>query len=314
MSVQKGCCVVGREEEGGSKIALELKGARGSTEGMVCLPAGTFLMGSEDQSFPSDGEGPVRKVSVNSFYIDRHAVSNAQFANFVEATGYVTEAERFGWSFVFYQFLPPHFPPTRGVAQAPWWRQVYGASWRHPEGAHSTLDGRMDHPVVHVSWNDAVAYANWVGKRLPTEAEWEYAARGGLRQKKYPWGNRLMKGHRHCCNIWQGKFPHHNTEEDGYLGTAPVETFRPNRFGLYDKSDDDREWCADWFSPIFHIKGPRDNPKGPPHGQAKVMKGGSILRHGSYCNRYRVAARSSNTPDSSTGHMGFRLVMDIEEK
>lgn len=314
MSAQTGCCVVGREERGGKKVAVEVKGVKGSTEGMIRLSGGSFLMGSEDKSFPSDGEGPVRKVSVNAFYIDRYTVSNAQFASFVEATRYVTEAERFGWSFVFYQFLPSNFRPTRGVPQAPWWRQVYGATWRHPEGPHSTLSGRMNHPVLHVSWNDAVAYANWMGKRLPTEAEWEYAARGGLKQKKYPWGNRLMKGSKHSCNIWQGTFPEHNTGEDGHLGTAPVNSFRPNRFGLYNMSGNVWEWCADWFSSTFHIKGPRDNPQGPPTGGAKVMKGGSYLCHESYCNRYRVGARTSNTPDSSTGHMGFRLVMDIEGK
>lgn len=311
MSVQKGCCTVRREEGAGEKIAVEVKAVKGSTQGMVRLSGASFLMGSDDKSFPSDGEGPVRKVSVKSFYIDRYTVSNAQFASFVAATGYITEAERFGWSFVFYQFLPSNFPPTRGVPQAPWWRQVYKAYWRHPEGSHSTLSGRMNHPVVHVSWNDAVAYANWVGKRLPTEAEWEYAARGGLKQKKYPWGNRLMKGSKHSCNIWQGKFPEHNTGEDGHLGTAPINTFRPNRFGLYNMAGNVWEWCADWFSPTFHIKGSRDNPQGPPTGGAKVMKGGSYLCHESYCNRYRVGARTSNTPDSSTGHMGFRLVMDI---
>lgn len=312
MSIQNGCCTVEREEQSDGKIAVELTGTRGSTEGMVRLPAGTFLMGSEDQSFPGDGEGPVRKVAINSFYIDRCAISNAQFANFVEATGYVTETERFGWSFVFYDFLPDDFPPTRAVAQAPWWRQVYGATWRHPEGDHSTLDERMDHPVVHVSWNDAVAYANWVGKRLPTEAEWEYAARGGLKQKKYPWGNALIQGDKHNCNIWQGEFPNHNSGEDGYLGTAPVDSFRPNRCKLHNMSGNVWEWCADWFSPTFHVNGPRDNPKGPSNGERKIMKGGSYLCHESYCNRYRVAARSSNTPDSSTGHMGFRLVMDAD--
>ncbi len=268
-------------------------------------------MGTDDPTFPTDGEGPVREVTLSPFWIEPHAVTNAQFAAFVEATDYQTEAERFGWSYVFYGFLPEGFPPTKGVAQAPWWRQVYGAYWRQPEGPRSSVQDRPNHPVVHVSWNDAVAYANHVGKRLPTEAEWEYAARGGLEQHTYPWGNRLVPNKKHRCNIWQGTFPSKNTCKDGYLGTAPADAFEPNGYGLYNMTGNTWEWCADWFSAEHLGDEPLVNPLGPVGGQSKVTKGGSYLCHASYCNRYRVAARTSNTPDSSTGHMGFRLVRDV---
>ncbi len=283
--------------------------ATGSTDGMVHLTGGDFLMGTDDPTFPSDGEGPVREVTLPPFWIEPFAVTNAQFAEFVEETGYQTEAERFGWSYVFYGFLPQGFPPTKGVAQAPWWRQVFGAYWHRPEGPQSSIDERLNHPVVHASWNDAVAYANWAGKRLPTEAEWEFAARGGLEQATYPWGDRLVPNKKHRCNIWQGTFPTSNTVKDGHAGTAPVDAFEPNGYGLYNMTGNTWEWCADWWS-AEHPQEPIVNPLGPAEGQGKVTKGGSYLCHASYCNRYRVAARTQNTPDSSTGHMGFRLVRD----
>jgi formylglycine-generating enzyme required for sulfatase activity len=250
-------------------------------------------------------------VAVDPFWIDSCAVTNDQFAAFVSATAYVTEAEKFGWSYVFYQFLAEDHPPTRGVQAAPWWRQVFAAYWRQPEGPGSDLSRRGDHPVVHVSWNDAQAFARWAGKRLPTEAEWEFAARGGLSQKRYPWGDKLLNGKKHRCNIWQGKFPDINSGADGFVATCPVDTFKPNRYGLYNNSGNVWEWCADWFHPTYHQRDHRVNPLGPPAGDAKVMKGGSYLCHRSYCNRYRVGARTSNTPDSSTGHMGFRLVRSL---
>lgn len=278
---------------------------------MLHLPGGTFLMGTDDrEGFAADGEGPVRAITLRPFWIDATAVTNERFAAFVEASGYVTDAERYGWSFVFAGLLPDDFPETRGVAAAPWWREVHGASWRTPEGPHSNIEGREQHPVVHVSWNDAQAYCAWAGLRLPTEAEWEYAARGGLESKRYPWGDDLTPGGAHMCNIWQGTFPSKNTRDDGHYGTAPVASFPPNGFGLYDMSGNAWDWCSDWFSPTFHINGPRDNPTGPPFGAAKVIRGGSYLCHASYCNRYRVAARSSNTPDSTTGHMSFRCARD----
>ena len=306
------CCGPSR---GSSRSANEVQtpsadlSEKGSVEGMVFLEGGTFLMGTDDVTFPADGEGPVREITLSPFWIDPFAVTNAQFQTFVDATGYVSEAERFGWSFVFYQFLPADFPPTKSVAETPWWRQVFGASWRSPEGPHSSIEERMNHPVVHVSWNDASAYSSWAGKHLPTEAEWEYAARGGLEQNIYPWGDRLVPNKKHRCNIWQGTFPSKNTAKDGFLGTAPVDTFEPNGYGLYNMTGNTWEWCSDWWG-TEREEGLHFNPRGPEEGQAKVIKGGSYLCHASYCNRYRVAARTSNTPDSTTGHMGFRTVRD----
>ncbi|HEX6970989.1 MAG TPA: formylglycine-generating enzyme family protein [Limnochordia bacterium] len=280
---------------------------------MVYLPGGEFWMGTDSgEGFPADGEGPARRVRVRPFYIDACAVTNAQFAQFVKETGYVTEAERFGWSFVFFAFVSPRVAAraTQTVANAPWWLVVEGANWRQPEGPDSNIRRRRNHPVVQVSWNDAMAYCEWAGKRLPTEAEWEFAARGGLEQKRYPWGDELMPDGVHRCNIWQGRFPDENTGEDGYLGTAPVDAFPPNGYGLYNVVGNVWEWCADWFSPTYYVDGPRDNPTGPPSGTAKVTRGGSYLCHASYCNRYRVAARSSNTPESATGNIGFRCAAD----
>jgi len=287
------------------------------TDRMVRLPGGTFEMGTDgDVGFEDDGEGPAREVDVDPFYVDRFAVTNAEFLQFVRATGYTTDAERFGWSFVFGDFLAPgdEAHVVDSVAETPWWLAVEGANWLRPEGPSSNVieEDRLDHPVTHVSWGDARAYADWAGKRLPTEAEWEYAARGGLEGKRYPWGEELHPDGEHRCNIWQGDFPEHNTAEDGYLGTAPVDEFEPNGFGLCNVSGNVWEWCRDWFSPTYHTTGAYDpdNPAGPPDGEERVMRGGSFLCHRSWCNRYRVAARSKNTPDSSTANIGFRCVVD----
>jgi formylglycine-generating enzyme required for sulfatase activity len=284
---------------------------------MVMVPAGEFLMGTNSrEGYPDDGEGPVRRVRVRAFWIDSTSVSNAEFAEFVANTGYVTEAERFGWSFVFAGFLPDDFPPTRAVLEAPWWRQVIGASWRRPAGPRSTIDHGKNHPVVHVSWNDARAYAQWAGKRLPTEAEWEYAARGGLEQRRYPWGDQLTPRGVHRMNVWQGTFPTLNTADDGHIGTAPVDAYEPNGYGLFNMTGNVWEWCADWFSATFaseaRVQGAIDDPKGPASGERRVMRGGSYLCHASYCFRYRVVARSANTLDSSTGNLGFRCVRDLD--
>ncbi len=273
-------------------------------------------MGTDDtEGFPADGEGPVREVTISPFAIDRCSVTNAEYAEFVEETGYVTEAERFGWSFVFTLFVPRrllHRGVARRVPGLDWWYAVHNASWYRPEGPGSGIDDRLDHPVVHVSWSDAQAYCAWTGKRLPTESEWEYAARGGLVQKRYVWGDDLTPDGVHRCNIWQGDFPRVNTRADGYAGTAPVDSYEPNGYGLYNMAGNVWEWCADWWSPDFHVHGPRTNPAGPPDGLARVMRGGSYLCHHSYCNRYRVAARTSNTPDSSTGNLGFRTALSLE--
>ncbi|MEM1107888.1 MAG: formylglycine-generating enzyme family protein [Planctomycetota bacterium] len=309
---------------------------------MAELPGGSFLMGTDyPEGFPDDGEGPVREVTLRPFWIDRACVTNSDFAAFVSATGYTTEAERFGWSFVFHLHLPPkvvdRLRQASSVPQTPWWIAVPGAKWDRPFGERSSVKQLADHPVVHISWNDAVAYAEWAGKRLPTEAEWEYAARGGKAQTLYPWGDALEPRGQHRCNVWQGKFPSRNTADDGYVGTAPVNAYAPNGFGLYNTAGNVWEWTNDWFSPTWHAPATeetRDNPIGPQpiddggdacceksanppqdaSGQRlthKVQKGGSYLCHRSYCNRYRLGARTGNTPDSATTNNGFRCVRDV---
>ncbi|MGJ3508950.1 formylglycine-generating enzyme family protein [Enemella sp. A6] len=305
------CCTPRREQVPSSPATAAPAAGPVDTTGMVRLE-GTFRMGTDDRiGFPSDGEGPIREVTLSPFWIDTCAVTNDQFAAFVEATGYRTESEEFGWSYVFAGFLPPELqgPDAPRPYGAPWWIGQAGAMWSRPEGPDSNLDGRGNHPVVHVSWRDANAYASWVGKRLPTEAEWEFAARGGLDQARYPWGDELTPNGEHRCNIWQGRFPVTNTVEDGHLGTAPVDTFEPNGYGLYNTAGNVWEWVADWWG-TDHGAGPFTDPTGPADGTAKVMRGGSYMCHDSYCNRYRVAARTQNTPDAGTGHLGFRLAAD----
>jgi formylglycine-generating enzyme required for sulfatase activity len=311
------CCVPSIERAALLQVAASVfdRVTQGSTEGMIKLDGGPFLMGTNSaEGFTADGEGPVREITLDPFYIDAAPVTNAQFREFTRASGYRTEAERFGWSFVF----QGHIPEERRAAlvedtvlAASWWCKVPGATWEHPEGPDSNIEARGDYPATHVSWNDAVEFARWAGKRLPTEAEWEFAARGGLEQKRFPWGDDLMPGGRHVCNIWQGEFPARDLAEDGYSGTSPVNAFPPNAYGLYSVSGNTWEWCADWFHPSYHLVGVRTNPTGPARGKARVMKGGSYLCHESYCNRYRVAARTSNTPDSSTTNIGFRCVRDV---
>ncbi|QHT62823.1 formylglycine-generating enzyme family protein [Paenibacillus lycopersici] len=299
----------------GASLEIGASGKRQPLSGMVYLAGGEFLMGTDDEEgFPKDGEGPVRPVVLSPFYMDACAVTNAEFAAFAEATGYVTEAERFGWSFVFHLFVPEAARAgARPAPGVPWWLAIDGASWRKPEGEGTGIDDRLDHPVVHVSWHDAEVYAKWAGKRLPTEAEWEYAARGGLIQKRYPWGDLLKPGGEYRCNIWQGKFPEKNNASDGYAGTAPVDAFLPNGYGMYNMVGNVWEWCGDWFTPRpAQAPGSGTNPQGPARGTNRVMRGGSYLCHKSYCNRYRVAARSSNTPDSSSGNIGFRCAADAQ--
>lgn len=274
----------------------------------IDLLGGIFRMGSDEPTrFPADGEGPSREVVVEPFRISPHAVSNARFAEFVDATGYVTDAERFGWSFVFHLFLPDDFEPTRSVQGAPWWRQVYGATWRHPAGPQTGIADLADHPVVHVSWTDADNYCTWAGVRLPSEAEWEYAARGGLAQCRYPWGDEFAPEGKTMCNIFEGEFPLTNSAEDGYIGTAPIDAFAPNGYGLFNVAGNVWEWCGDLPA---SLSDPDENPKfvdRAPGVGTHPIRGGSYLCHDSYCNRYRVAARSSNAADSSTGNMGFRV-------
>lgn len=255
----------------------------------VTIPEQTYLMGTDDGiGLPEDEEGPQRPVTVGAFAIDRFAVTTADFAPFVEATGYVTDAERYGWSHVFEGLLPPRLAAVSPRSAAtPWWCAVAGADWRHPEGPGSDLTGRDDHPVTHVSHRDATAFAGWVGARLPTEAEWECAARGGLVGARHAWGDAPATPDR--LKIWRGDFPHRSTEA---IGTVPVDSYTPNGHGLHCVSGNVWEWCADsWRG-------------------GRVLRGGSYLCHDSYCSRYRVAARTANEVDASSGHCGLRLAWD----
>jgi formylglycine-generating enzyme required for sulfatase activity len=264
-----------------------------------------------DEGYAADGETPVHAVRLEAFRIDATAVTNAQFATFVKDTGYLTGAEEFGISAVF------HLAWERNTDRrerdlvnradgVPWWLAIHGADWRSPEGPGSDVSRRQNHPVVHVSWYDAQAYAAWAGKRLPTEAEWERAARGGLSRRRFAWGDELTPRGRWACNIWQGEFPTSNTEDDGFLTTAPVKSYAPNGLGLWCTAGNVWEWCADWFDAGYYARSPEHDPQGPDEGEQRVMRGGSYLCHNSYCHRYRVAARSSNTPESTSANTGFR--------
>lgn len=276
----------------------------------VHVPAGSFVMGdSSGDRNAADGEVPRHHVSLDGFLIDESSVTNAAFAAFVDDTGYRTEAETYGFSAVFHLALAAPPQDVMGpAAGTPWWLGVRGADWRHPGGPLSSIDGLDDHPAVHVSWNDATAYCAWAGRRLPTEAEWEYAARGGIASATYPWGDDEIDAGGWRANIWQGDFPRENTREDGWLTTAPVRSFAPNGYGLWQMVGNVWEWCSDWFSPTYYERSPRHSPVGPDAGTARVLRGGSYLCHISYCNRYRNSARSQNTPDSSMGNAGFRTV------
>ncbi len=278
---------------------------------LVHLPGGPSYVGTDRPLLPMDGEAPLRAVDVEAFAVDPFAVTNDWFAEFVTETGYLTEAERFGWSFVFFDLLPLDAPPAQGVVGAPWWRKVAGARWQEPEGPGSNLDERGNHPVTHVSLNDARAFAQWAGGRLPSEAEWEYAARGGLGDARYPWGDQDPDDRDFMpCNIWQGAFPQRNRVADGWFGSCPVDAFRPNGFGLYNMCGNVWEWCSEPLRTDTKRKLPA-NGGDTAEPDLMLTKGGSYLCHASYCHRYRIAARTGNTPDSTTGHVGFRLVFDL---
>ncbi|MFF0450552.1 formylglycine-generating enzyme family protein [Streptomyces sp. NPDC004609] len=306
------CCGPGREPAdlvAAGRPVVDAPGAEPDV-GLVHLEGGSFRMGDAfGEGYASDGESPVHTVLLDPFAIGATTVTNAEFAAFVAETDYRTDAERYGSSAVFHLALRARAHDVLGhAAGASWWLNVQGADWAHPGGRRSRWEDVPDHPVVHVSWHDAVSYCRWAGARLPSEAEWEYAARGGRSGSRYPWGDEPTPDGEDRCNIWHGTFPTHNTLRDGFLTTAPVRSFPPNGFGLYEVAGNVWEWCGDWYSPAYYAHSPRRAPQGPSSGDTRVIRGGSYLCHRSYCNRYRVAARSANTPDSSVGNCGFRIV------
>jgi formylglycine-generating enzyme required for sulfatase activity len=308
-------------------------------EGMVFIPAGEFEMGTAGET-PNRNEQPAHRVYVDGFFMDETEVTNEQFRRFVEATQYVTTAEKAPSWEELRKSLPPgtprpadeklvpgslvFTPPAKAVGTANpglWWTWTPAANWKHPEGPGSDLTARADHPVVHVSWYDATAYAKWAGKRLPTEAEWERAARGGQLRQRFTWGNTPPADSARLANIWQGTFPHLNQRLDGWERTAPVRSYPPNGFGLYDMAGNVWEWCGDWYRPDEYLQ--RNdarltlNPTGPtnswspnePFAQLRVTRGGSFLCHISYCESYRPAARRGTAPDTGMSHIGFRCVL-----
>lgn len=307
-----------------------------SNTGMVSIPGGEFMMGADNDQADKD-EYPKHKVILESFWIDQHEVTNDQFARFIQSTGYVTTAERKpDWEELKKQ-LPPETPkPDESLLVAAslvftpqkqevdlndysqWWAWVPGASWKHPEGPGSTIDGKGNYPVIHVSWDDAMAYCKWAGKRLPTEAEWEYASRGGLNNKIYPWGDEHINKGKAKANTWEGSFPYKNTAYDTFTGLAPVKSFAPNGYGLYDMAGNVWEWCQDKYRNDYYqsINSPNGvkNPKGPvdsfdpdePYTPKRVSRGGSFMCNESYCSGYRVARRMKSSPDSGMSNLGFR--------
>lgn len=309
---------------------------------MVLIPAGSFSMGGRSEQGYFD-EFPRHQVEISSFFMDKHEVTNADFLKFVEATGYLTVAERdLDWEELKKQ-VPEGTPkpadsllhagslvfnqtdqPINLNDYAVWWKWTLGANWRNPEGPGSSVNNRMNHPVVHIAWKDAQAYAKWAGKRLPTEAEWEWAASGGYDEYKYPWGNQPIEESYDKANFWQGVFPVQNLERDGYAKTAPVGSFSPNSFGLFDMAGNVWEWCQDKYDVRSYAadaqKGKVINPTGSshyydpnePYAPKHIIRGGSFLCNESYCSGYRVARRMSSSKDSGFNHTGFRCVKDLD--
>lgn len=272
------------------------------------VPASIFEMGARRSTYPADLDSPRRKVKLDPFLMSPYCVTNAEYARFVAATGYRTVAEREGWSFVFHLLLPDPDAFRISPQGLDWWRRVEGACWSAPEGPGSDIASRPNHPVTHIAWYDALAYCNWAGLRLPSEAEWECAARGGLAKHKFPWGNDMMPDGKYAMNTFQGDFPHHDSADDGWRGTAPVDAYRPNAYGMFNMTGNVWEWVADRFAAYPPArKLPDRNPHGPDTGYARVQRGGSFLCHVSYCDRYHVHSRTQNDPDSSTANCGFRV-------
>lgn len=328
---------------GGSDSAVNGITASGDTSltGMVLVPGGTFQMGGDNHQASPD-EYPKHTVQVSPFYMDATEVTNAQFKDFVAATGYVTTAERKPDWEELKKSVPPGTPkPAEEILQAAslvfkestepvdlndpsqWWAWTKGADWKHPEGPQSNINGKESLPVVHVSWDDAVAYCKWAGKRLPTEAEWEWAARGGLQGNIYPWGNEHVSAGRPKANSWEGRFPYLNEQRDGFVKSAPVKSFAPNGYGLYDMAGNVWEWSADWYDYNYYksLEGKTTlNPKGPsksydpdePATQKRSLRGGSFLCNDEYCSGYRVARRMKSSPDTGLEHTGFRCVKDVK--
>ena len=311
-----------------------------NTEGMVFIKGGEFLMGADNDQAQKD-EYPKHKVIINSFWMDQTEVTNNQFKEFVDATGYITTAEKaIDWEEI-KKILPPGTPKPNDSLLAPaslvffeckttdlfdytqWWKLKKNVNWRQPQGTGSSIKNKEDHPVVHISWDDAIAYCKWSGKRLPTEAEFEFASRGGLENAIYSWGNEPAHKGKPKANTWEGKFPSNNNLNDKFYLTAPVKSFVPNSYGLYDLGGNVWEWCSDWYDSEYYqtiSTKPSLNPQGPeksydpmePYSPKKVMRGGSFLCNDSYCSGYRNSMRMKSTPDSSSLHAGFRTVVDVQ--
>jgi len=306
---------------------------------MVLIPGGVFSMGGDGDGWKD--EFPKHNVEIDSFWMDINEVTNNQFLEFVNSTGYITTAERnIDWNQM-KKDLPPNTPkpddsylvpsslvffPTSGAVNlddvSQWWKFINGANWRQPQGPGSNIDGKGNHPVVHVSWYDAIAYCEWAGSRLPTEAEWEYASRGGIIDATFSWGNEDLDEGKLKANTWNGNFPYYNSKDDGFIYTADVRSFEPNGYGLFDMSGNVWEWCSDWYDENYYYSVSEIlsvNPQGPPksydsnepYAQKKVSRGGSFLCHKSYCTGYRNSMRMKSTPDTSSMHTGFRTVRSL---
>lgn len=307
----EGCCAgATRNGQGLAPTETASSRVRGRPGQTIEVRGGESFVGTDDPVISGDGEGPARKILLQDFHLEVETVSVRRFAEFVEATGHMTESERYGMSAVFAPLLKDRGLVTSGVVNTPWWTRIDGASWKQPEGPGSSIEDRLDHPVTQVSWNDAVAFASWVGGRLPTEAEWEHAARGGNRRRRFPWGDEEPTDEKTFCNIWQGEFPRHNTLADGYLGTAPARSFEPTEAGFYNLAGNVWEWSGDAYKVRSLSKAAKLRNDQAKKNADKVLKGGSFLCHKSYCYRYRIAARMGLSADSAGSNTGFRVAYD----